>query len=333
MIEFQYIWAFALLPLPPILSRLLPAHREPRSAVGVPFMERLSAITGRKPAPGAAIVQGSRTQQVFLALAWILLVSALARPQWIESPITKEVSTRDLLLAVDLSGSMETEDFSNASGRTVDRLTAVKQVLDQFLSRRKGDRVGLIFFGSAAFVQAPFTDDLAVVRTLLDEAQVRMAGPQTMMGDAIGLALNVFENSDTQERVLIVLTDGNDTGSQVPPQNASKIAADKNIIIHTVAIGDPQSVGEEKLDAETLKAMSEITGGGYFYGMNRKELEEIYDKIDALETRQIETIGYRPKTDLFYWPLTFFLGLGVAFHALAILGNRKNNSNGQVLSK
>lgn len=325
MIEFNYIWVFILLPLPLILRWLLPEHREPRAAVGVPFMERLSAITGRTPAPGAAIIQGSFMQMLFLILAWGLVVTAMARPQWIENPITKEVPTRDLLLAVDLSGSMEAEDFTDASGKTVDRLTAVKQVLDEFLARRKGDRVGLIFFGSAAFVQAPFTEDLDVVRTLMDEAQVRMAGPQTMMGDAIGLALHVFESSETQERVLIVLTDGNDTGSQVPPQKASEIARDKDITIHTVAIGDPKSLGEEKLDAETLKAMSEITGGGYFHGMNRQELEEIYDKLDALETRQVETISHRPKTDLFFWPLGVFFGLGLVFHGVMLFRKSENN--------
>lgn len=323
MIEFQYIWVFALIPLPLIFRWFLPEHREPRAAVGVPFMKRLSVITGRKPAPGAAIIRGSFIQMGFLILAWILIVTALARPQWIESPITKEVPTRDLLLAVDLSGSMDTEDFTDASGKTVDRLTAVKQVLDEFLARRKGDRVGLIFFGSAAFVQAPFTEDLEVVRTLMDEAQVRMAGPQTMMGDAIGLALHVFENSETQERVLIVLTDGNDTGSQVPPQKASEIARDKDITVHTVAIGDPKSVGEDKLDAETLKTMSRITGGSYFRGMNRKDLEEIYSKLDAIETRQVETISHRPKTDLFFWPLSIFFGLGLVFHGATIIRNRK----------
>jgi Ca-activated chloride channel family protein len=218
---------------------------------------------------------------------------------------------------------METEDFKDSSGLTVDRLTAVKQVLDEFLARRKGDRVGLIFFGSTAFVQAPFTEDLKVVRTLMDEAQVRMAGPQTMMGDAIGLALHVFESSEMQERVLIVLTDGNDTGSQVPPEKASEIARDKEIMIHTVAIGDPKSVGEEKLDAETLKTMSKITGGGYYHGMNRKELEDIYDKLDALETRQVETISHRPKRDLFFWPLSVFFGLGLLFHTIALIQNRR----------
>jgi len=319
MIEFQYMWAFILIPLPLLVRLVLPVHQEPRAAVGVPFMERLSLITGQKPVPGAAIVKASRLQQFLLFLSWVMLVIALARPQWIEKPIIKEVPTRDLLLAVDLSGSMETEDFTDPAGKTISRMTAVKAGLDNFLTRRKGDRVGLIFFGSAAFVQAPFTEDLNVVRTLMDEAQVRMAGPKTMLGDAIGLALHVFENSETQERVLILLTDGNDTGSQVPPQKASQIARDKEIVIHTVAIGDPESVGEEKLDVSTLKAVSQATGGEFFHGMDREELEDIYEKLDDLGTRQVETISHRPKRDLFFLPLSVFFLLGIGFQGVMLL--------------
>ena len=185
---------------------------------------------------------------------------ALARPQWIEDPIVREEPTRDMLLAVDLSGSMEAKDFTDDRGQQVDRLTAVKQVLDDFLSRREGDRIGLIFFGTAAFVQAPFTGDLDVVRTLMDEAQVRMAGPRTAMGDAIGLAMKIFESSDVEDRVLIVLTDGNDTGSLVPPVRAAEIAGDNGIVVHTVAVGDPAAAQEEKLDEETLEAVARASG-------------------------------------------------------------------------
>ena len=152
---------------------------------------------------------------------------------------------RDLLLAVDLSGSMETKDFKNAAGQTVDRLSAVKEVLNDFLTKREGDRVGLIFFGSAPFVQAPFTEDLKVCRQLLDEAQVKMAGPQTAFGDALGLAITVFDRSTVPERVLIALTDGNDTASKVPPAKAAEIAKDKGIVIHTVSVGDPKAAGED----------------------------------------------------------------------------------------
>src|SRR5262249_45336819 len=155
----------------------------------------------------------------------------------------------------------ETQDFMDAKGQKVDRLTAVKEVLDDFLAKRKGDRVGLIFFGSAPFVQAPITEDLQVCRKLLDEAQVKMAGPQTAFGDALGLAITVFDRSDVKDRVLIALTDGNDTASKVPPAKAAQIARDKGIVIHTISVGDPRAAGEDALDLDTLKSVATTTGG------------------------------------------------------------------------
>jgi Mg-chelatase subunit ChlD len=210
---------------------------------------------------------------------------------------------------------METKDFTDASGQQVDRLTAVKQVLDDFLARRKGERVGLIFFGSAAFVQAPFTEDLDALRSLLDEAQVRMAGPKTAFGDAIGLALDVFAHDEgVRDRVLVVLTDGNDTGSQVPPRKAAEIARDRKVTIHTVAVGDPTAAGEDKLDEETLQAVAATTGGRYSHAGDREALAHIYDDLDELRTREAETISHRPRLDLFYWPLGAALLLSLAYH-------------------
>ena len=283
----------------------------------VPFLNRLAALTGQQPAPGAVVVKPSLMQQVFLWSVWLCTVLALARPQWLEKPIINTLPTRDLLLAVDLSGSMETQDFTNAAGQRVDRLTAVKEVLDDFLARRKGDRLGLIFFGSAAFVQAPFTEDLDACRSLLDEAQVRMAGPKTAFGDAIGLAITVFEHDEgTRDRVLIALTDGNDTGSQVPPTKAAEIARDKQITIHTVAVGDPTAAGEEKLDEETLKAVATTTGGRYSHANDRTALAAIYSQLDALRTREVQTVSHRPRRELFYWPLGVGMLLSLTYHAV-----------------
>jgi Ca-activated chloride channel family protein len=180
-------WLLALIVLPPILRWLLPLYRQTQTGVVVPLLDGLAALTGQQPASGAVIVRTPLIQRLSLWLVWLCLLLALARPQWLEQPIIKTVPMRDLLLAVDLSGSMGTQDFTNAAGQRVDRLSAVKEVLDDFLARHRGDRVGLLFFGSAAFVQAPFTEDLDACRTLLDEAQVRMAGPKTAFGDAIGL--------------------------------------------------------------------------------------------------------------------------------------------------
>ncbi len=149
---------------------------------------------------------------------------------------------------------METEDFTDADGRQVDRLTAVKGVLRDFLARREDDRIALIVFGSAAFVQLPFTADKVAVQQMLDETRVRMAGPKTMLGDAIGLAITLFERSEVPERMMIVLTDGNDTGSQVPPVRAAEIARDRDVVIHTIGVGDPTRAGEdEALDEAVLE--------------------------------------------------------------------------------
>jgi Ca-activated chloride channel family protein len=231
-----------------------------------------------------------------------------------------------MLLAVDLSGSMETQDFTDAQGKKVDRLTAVKEVLDDFLAKRKGDRVGLIFFGSAPFVQAPFTEDLGVCRQLLDEAQVKMAGPQTAFGDAIGLAMTVFDRSTVKERVLIALTDGNDTASKVPPAKAAEIALDKGVVVHTVSVGDPAAAGEDALDVDALKNVAATTGGIYAHAADRAQLDTIYRKLDAIETQKAETITHRPRRDVYWWPLSLALLATALQHALQLAESLRSRS-------
>jgi len=332
VLNFEYIWIFILLPLPLLIRWLLPAHQETLQAVRAPFFNELAELTGQEPGTGAVVQKQPLFWQIFVIMLWLLIVTALARPQWIEAPIVKTVPSRDLLLAVDLSGSMETEDFTDDQGKKTDRLTAVKQVLDDFLARRKGDRVGLIFFGSAVFIQSPFTQDLDTCRQLLDEAQVRMAGPKTMLGDAIGLAITIFERSDMKTKVLIILTDGNDTGSKVPPEKAAEIAHDRKITIYTVAVGDPQAAGEEKLDTETLKAVASKTGGEYFQAGDREKLADIYKHLDELGTHKIETVSHRPKRDLFHWPLGAALLLSLAYHLVMGVktGIKKRELNNQL---
>jgi Ca-activated chloride channel family protein len=303
MLTIAHPWLFLLIPLPWLIRSLLPTHHERKAAVRVPFMQRLSRLAGLQPGSGVAVARRPVSQWLVLSITWLLVVFAITRPQWLEDPIIKELPMRDLLVAVDLSGSMEAQDFSDTEGNMVDRLTAVKQVLDAFFARRDGDRVGLILFGSAAFVQVPFTDDLDVVRELLGEAQIRMLGPRTMLGDAMGLAINLFERSEVDERVLIVLTDGNDTGSLVPPERAAEIARDNGVVVYTIAIGDPAAAGEQALDEKTLENIAAITNGGYYHANDRQELEEIYTHLDEINPRQVETQSYRPLTDLYDRPL------------------------------
>ena len=305
MLEWGAPWLFLLLPLPWLLRRFLPAHREPRPAVRVPFMELLQRVGGKAGETGAAVKPRLRFQWWLLAVCWLAMVFALARPQWLGEPVVQEKPMRDLLIALDLSGSMDTQDFTDTGGQVIDRLTAAQQVLDDFLAGREGDRAGLIFFGTAAFVQVPFTDDIDVVRELLGEARVRMLGPRTAMGDAIGAAIGLFQRSEVEERVLIVLTDGNDTGSMLPPARAAEIAADNGVVIHTVAMGDPEAAGEQALDEATLKAVASVTGGQFFHANDRSALEGIYDALDEMNPRRVETRSYRPRHELFQWPLGF----------------------------
>jgi Ca-activated chloride channel family protein len=318
VITIAYPWLFVLLPLPLLVAFFCPPHLESRHALQVPFLGRLSQLTGNSPKKGASVSHGVWGRKIILPFAWICVVLAMARPQWTEPPVSKHVPMRDLLLAVDLSGSMETKDFTDANGKATDRLTAVKQVLDDFLSKRNGDRVGLIFFGTAPFVQAPFTEDLSVCRQLLAEAQTKMAGPQTAFGDAIGLAITMFDRSDMKERVLIALTDGNDTASQVLPAKAAEIAKNKGIVIHTVSVGDPRAAGEQALDVPTLQGVAAETGGIYSAAGYRRQLDEIYKRLDALETREDKTVSHRPKRDIHYWPLGAAFVVTLAYHAFLV---------------
>ena len=327
MYTLAHPWLLLLILLPPVLRLLLPSYREPKQAIRAPFFDRIAALLGVTPGEGAVVARTSFLRLLFQWLLWSLLVVAIARPQFIEEPIRRVVPTRDLLLLVDLSGSMEATDFTNAAGEKVDRLTAVKEVLDEFLTRREGDRVGLIVFGNAAFVQVPFTQDLDACRMLLEETAVRMAGPKTAFGDAIGLGITLFETSEVEDRVMIALTDGNDTGSKVPPAEAAKIARDNEIQIHVVGVGDPTSTGEEVLDEEALQAVADTTGGRYFFAQDREQLAEIYDELDRIDTREVEAETYRPRLDLFHWPLAAFLVLSLLFNTgLLIRQVRANRS-------
>ncbi len=319
MLTFAHSWTFLLLPLPLVIRHLLPPFRDSRAAVRIPFFEMITKSVEAKPFSGAVVQRRSVWKVILFVVCWVCVVAAAARPQWLEPPIVREVPTRDLLLLIDLSGSMETEDFVNAAGQKVDRLTAVKEVLDEFVRRRKGDRVGMIVFGTGAFVQIPFTQDLDVCRELLDQTSPRMAGPKTALGDAIGLGITLFERSEVEDRVMIALTDGNDTGSRVPPAEAARIAADHEITIHAVAVGDPAAAGEEALDEEALRDVAATTKGRFYRANDRADLAQIYDELDQVDTNEVETISHRPRRDLFQWPLAVTVVVSLLFHSLILV--------------
>lgn len=330
MIEFAYLEYFALLPLPLLIIWLVPAYKEKKSSVKVPYFARLVDVTGETPQSGAVLLNRNNIQRIFITLSWLCIVTSLAKPEMIGDAIVQQKSARDLMVAVDLSGSMSVEDFTLAndnskSNKVVDRLTAVKQVLTDFAQGREHDRLGLILFGDAPYLQAPFTADISTWLALLDESQIGMAGQSTAFGDAIGLSISVFESSATQNRVLIVLTDGNDTASRVPPVEAAKVAAAYNIKIYTIAIGDPTAVGEEKVDLAALEEMAKVTGGASFQALDSEELQQVYKEINLLEPQQFDSLSFRPRTSIHHYPIIFIVLLYLVSLSLVNLRYYINN--------
>jgi len=331
MLVFDFPWAFAALPLPLMVWWLLPPYREASHAVRVPFFDEAARAAGVTPSHGAVILETNWMQKIFAPVAWGLVVTATANPQWVEPPIERVESARELMLAIDISQSMETRDFVDPQGRRVDRLKAVKGVVDEFIGRRKGDRIGLIVFGASAFPQAPLTLDHKTVQSLLDEVRIGMAGPQTSIGDAIGVAIKMTEHSKTKERVLILLTDGNDTASRLPPKQAAEIAKQHGITIHTIGIGDPRAGGEQRVDLGALTHVAQVTGGRWFRGENRQGLEGIYRTLDEITPEKVKRAVYRPKRALFYYPLGAAALLLLGYHIvmlawMALAGTRRIRS-------
>ncbi|MGF1806349.1 VWA domain-containing protein [Aliivibrio sifiae] len=298
MIEFEYPLAFTLLCLPFAVYWLFPVYKESRSAIQVPFFERLTALSPEKPSETAVKLSRRKVQWLLVIISYLALVAAIAKPMWVGEPIEQKKSVREIMVALDLSGSMSEKDFTDLEGKKHDRLTIAKQVLREFAAQRKHDRLGLILFADSAYIQAPFTEDIGVWQALLDDVELGYAGFQTAFGDAIGLSIAVFEQEESRQRVMILLTDGDDTSSKMPPVKAAEIAEKYGVKIYTIAIGDPSTKGRYKMDLPTLKKVSEVTGGQMFHAMDRQELELAYSTIDKLEQQEFELLSHRPKHSL-----------------------------------
>jgi Ca-activated chloride channel family protein len=319
--RIEYPWLLALLPLPLLIYWLLPAYKEEQSSLRLSFFMYISAAIGITPQPGAVVPKTNWLQKILAPICWALIILALARPQRVEPPIQKIQPGRDLMLALDISQSMETPDFRTADGKRMRRVDAVKQVVTDFIHRRKNDRIGLIVFGQAAYPVAPFTLDHDACIKILKQTDAGMAGPQTMIGDAIGLAIKQFDSSDAKQKVLILLTDGNDTGSRMPPRKAAEIASQRGITIHVVGIGDPHATGEDKVDYATLGEIAKATDGKLFHGENRDELQKAYAILDAITPQNFKTLSYQPKTELFMFPLGAAVLLLTGYHVLMLIGS------------
>jgi Ca-activated chloride channel family protein len=318
-LDLAWPWVLLALPLPWLVRFGLPrAEGVAPMAVRVPFYQTLCADHGLPE----AVPQ--RWTLLLALLAWLLLVIAAARPQWLGEPMALPMAGRDLMLAVDISGSMTEEDMV-IGGQVVDRLTAVKAVAGDFIERREGDRVGLILFGQQAYMQTPLTFDRSTARTLLFESAVGLAGRETAIGDAIGLAVKRLRDQPTEERVLVLLTDGANTAGSIAPLKAAELASDANVRIYTIGVGsDPRagfgafglSMGRNPIDEATLSAIAQRTGGRYFRARDVRELQGIYAALDELEPVESDQQTFRPVGELFAWPL----GLALLLSALTAVG-------------
>jgi Ca-activated chloride channel family protein len=338
MIAVEWLWVLAFIPLPWIYRFLLPvAKTGDESVLRVPFISDFMRIT-----TGSFAFNRRRFLLWSGFIAWIFLVLAASRPQWIGDPIELPVSGRDIMLAVDLSGSMKMEDFVLGNNKTVDRLTATKAVAGEFIQRRVGDRIGLILFGRQAYVQTPLTFDRETVKTLLYESAIGMAGRETAIGDAIGLAVKRFRDmkkiaakdgsgTEINKTILVLLTDGANTAGEVQPVKAAEFAAQEGLKIYTIGIGADEMVvpslfgarrvnPSQDLDEETLTAIAKATGGRYFRARDTDQLEKIYQLLDELEPIARETQSFRPKTSLYMWPLSIATLLGLMVILLRVFG-------------
>ena len=328
MWSLAWPWALLALPLPLIIRHLLPeAKGLSEAGLRVPSIDSFSTLRDR-----------SGTEQLLnwrfwlATIAWLLLVLAAARPERIGEELDVPVAGRNLMLAVDLSGSMDQKDFELA-GRRVDRLTATKAVASDFIERREGDRIGLILFGERAYLQVPLTLDRETVNILLMEAFIGLAGEKTAIGDAITLAVRRVheQEKDKGDQVLVLLTDGANTAGEVQPIKAAELAQQVGLRIYTIGIGAEQLevaslIGGRRrinpsadLDEDTLTKIAALTGGRYFRATDTASLQDIYKLVDELEPVEEPESGFRPVKSYYFYPLGAAVGLVILMSLVSLL--------------
>jgi len=327
MFQLANPWILVCLPLPWLIRYLLPpANVSGGEALRVPFLGRLEQlIMAQENKLSFAMSQWKRLS---FYLIWLLLVIAAARPEWLGEPIAQPRSGRALMLAVDLSGSMQTPDMT-LLGMQADRLTVVKEVAKKFIEQRKGDRLGLILFGSRAYLQTPLTFDKQTVLHMLDDATIGLAGTETAIGDAIGLAVKRLRAYPKESRVLVLLTDGANNSGTVAPIQAARLAATEGIKIYTIGVGAdsimvPGPFGTQmvnpssELDEDTLREIAELTGGMFFRAKNTEALAQAYTMLDQLEPVLADQVVYRTIKPLYPWPLAtaLLLSMGLVWRRI-----------------
>ncbi len=288
-------------PLPLLVPWLAQPIRHRLRGMRMPFFRELAAASGLAPRDGAVVLERRPLERAVLLAMWLCVVLALARPEMVEPPIAHHAATRDLILAVDISESMK-QAAPDRNGVQADRLAIAKRVLGSFIESRRDERMAIIVFGSKAYVLVPLSRDLDAAQALLNDTAAGAAGPHTALGDAIGLAIRTFESSKVESRLLVVLTDGIDTGSRMAPLSAAEIARRRGIRIVTVGIGDATAAATEPVDFSALKRIAEITGGQFFQADDEAGLAAAYAEIDAVLPRQVTTWSERPRRALGHWP-------------------------------
>jgi Ca-activated chloride channel homolog len=328
MITLALPWVMLALPLP-MLVMLLPRTRDEQgAALRVPsgLGPDVSALDGAR---GGGLLRATGLRWIVAILAWILLVVAAARPEWVGEPITLPVAGRDLMMAIDISGSMEQADFE-LNNRMVSRIGLVKALAASFIERRQKDRVGLILFGSRAYLLTPLTFDRTTVATMLEEAVVGLAGRETAIGDAIALAVKRLRDEPEDNRVLILLTDGANNAGNIEPLAAAELAAQAGVRVYTIGIGggstdssrafaSKQVRAGSDFDPETLQRIAELTGGRFFAAHAREQLEGIYAELDRLEPSQRDERMFRPRRALYVWPAAGALVLSLLLAAQGLM--------------
>jgi len=326
MIHFDFIWALAALPLP-LLVYWLPSKKQAEIApLKMPTLHKGMQASSYIP-------EKKKSSLVTLSAIWLLLVLACTQPQWLGEAVNVPTEGREMMIAVDLSGSMQVEDMT-LNGRSVNRLDMLKVLLGEFIERRSGDRLGLILFGDDAYMQTPMTFDRKTVQQMLDETVLGLVGKQTAIGDAIALAVKRFDEKKDSNRVLLLLTDGQNTAGKITPEQALELAIAKDITIYSIGIGADVMVQNSlfgarrvnpssELDEESLQQLADKTGGQYFRARASEDMSQIYQLLDNLEPVEQEQQQMRPLTALFYWPL----GLALLISLLSLLFTIFSNSS------
>ncbi|MGI9276292.1 MAG: VWA domain-containing protein [Endozoicomonas sp.] len=318
-ISFGWMPLLLLLPLPWLAGRWLPQYRPPRTALRVPQLQQLLELQPGNRAKAEKTAPPVLLERFLRSFIWALVVIAAAQPYRLGPPIEHIEATREVLLALDVSGSMDTRDMFVDEQR-ISRMDSVQRVVNQFLQERESERFGLAVFGSQAFPYVPFTSDTGLLQQKTDEIYPGIAGEQTAIGDVIGVAITLFEQSDVPEKVAILLTDGSDTASSLPPAAAARLAAENDVTIHAIAFGqtDP-SLGasrEEVIDLEMLEKIAAMTGGQVFVGDNHETLQDIFTELDKLLESENDPQYWSQNEFLFHYPLAL---AALLFVLLALL--------------